>query len=193
MLQDLQVDVSDGGLDNVLDTGNHGLGQVAEAAVLGSEQHVSVLSVLLQVGIQGLAQLGQSCAVQDDVNIAALNSGGDGSNPVVPGAGFHDDLNIGILLVPCSDQLVVAGHLNTGDQVDHAVGAHIDEVGGTIQTQGNLLFGSGSFSLGSLSSGGLSLGGLGSSGGSGAATGSQGQNHDQCQQHSNQLFHCVSS
>ena len=114
------INVCNGGLDDVLDAGNHGLAQVAEAAVLGGEQLVGIFGISLQIGIQRLEQLGQGCAVQDDVNAAGQDSGLDGSDPVVPGAGLHDNLDIGILFVPCRDQFIVTGHLDAGDQVERA-------------------------------------------------------------------------
>ena len=200
MLQDVQVHIGDGRLNDVLDAGDHGLAQVAVAAVLGGEEHLGVVGVPLQIGIQRLAQLRQSGAVEDDVHIAAEDRGLDGGDPVIPGAGLHQDLYVGVFLVPFRDQLVVAGHFHSGNQVHGAIGANINEVRGSVQAQGDFFVGVQArgvrcrgFRRGSIRRGSVSRRGL--CGGSllfGAA-GSQGKDHDQCQQHCDQLFHCVSS
>ena len=102
-------------------------------------------------------------------------------------------------------QLVSAG----SDESDvHGTLLHSSDLGGAVfelsQVDGDALFCKVALCVsGSNSPQGTPVGhvsnvqgngfGLGFNGSGGLAASSQGQNHDQSQQHSNQLFHCVSS
>ena len=131
-----------------------------------------------------------------NVDFTGQNSGVDRSVAVgVVAVGVQNNFNIGIDLVESSDHGVHALAALEGDvEIDSALhGSGIlinDPTGVHLGLINALLILNRSFGFNGSCNGVVCLGGIGRSG-FGCATGSHGQNHNQSQQHSNQLFHCI--
>ena len=150
--------------------------------------------VIEQTGFPTLVGVGQTEGCQN-VNFTCQNGGIDrGVTIGVVAVGVQNDFNIGVDLIKSSDHGIhtlaaLEGNVEV-DSAGNSSGIFIDDPAGVQFFNVNaliILFGR----IGG-NNGVVSLGGI-----SGCrvtcATGNHGQDHDQSQQQSDQLFHCVSS